>query len=83
MMDVDIRAARSAEAGHLTSIAFEAKRYWGYPEDWMKLWEDELTVLPDYVERNWVYLATSGDRPSVPAGRRLPLLVADVAPHCR
>jgi GNAT superfamily N-acetyltransferase len=61
-MDVDIRRARGAEAGDLTSIAFAAKRHWGYPEDWMKLWQDELTVLPDYVEHNRVYVATSGER---------------------
>jgi GNAT superfamily N-acetyltransferase len=54
---VIIRRALTTEAETLTQIAQEAKRYWGYPEHWLKLWQDDLTILPDFVDNNPVYVA--------------------------
>jgi GNAT superfamily N-acetyltransferase len=55
-----IRRARPAEAPALTRIAHAAKRHWRYPEDWIALWRDALTVTPWYVERRPVYCAEAG-----------------------
>ena len=52
-----IRRALTTEAEALTQIARDAKRYWGYPEHWLKVWQDDLTIRPDFVENNPVYVA--------------------------
>ena len=45
----------------LTQIAHDAKRYWGYPEHWIKHWHDELTISSDFVNTNDVYVLVSED----------------------
>ena len=56
-MDIAIRRARGDEAEALTRVAHAAKRYWGYPEAYIQLWKDDLTVTPDFVERQAVFCA--------------------------
>ena len=51
-----IRPASVDEAAVLTTIALEAKRYWGYPEHWIKHWESELTISSEYIRDNHVYV---------------------------
>jgi len=52
-----IRKASSEEADRLTQIAHEAKRYWGYPEHWIKHWQADLTISPEFIADNEVYAA--------------------------
>jgi len=52
-----IRRALPDEAETLTRIALDAKRYWGYPEHWIKHWESDLTVSSDFIRDNQVYVA--------------------------
>lgn len=52
-----IRAATVDEASVLTQIAFDAKRYWGYPEHWIKHWEADLTISPEFIRDNQVFVA--------------------------
>jgi len=52
-----IRVASTDEADLLTRIALDAKRYWGYPEHWIKHWEADLTISPEFIRDNHVYLA--------------------------
>lgn len=54
---VEIRNADSAEAARLTEIAFAAKRFWRYPDAWIEIWRDELTIEPDYIANNRVLCA--------------------------
>ena len=54
-----IRKAKTEDAAALTRIAHEAKRHWGYPEHWIERWQDDLTITPDYVAANRVYVAES------------------------
>jgi N-acetylglutamate synthase-like GNAT family acetyltransferase len=56
-----IRRATIDDTTVLTNIAHAAKRYWGYPEDWIKQWQHELTISNDFVIENEVYLLTSDD----------------------
>jgi len=51
-----IRNASPADVQALTTIALEAKRYWGYPEHWIKHWESELTISLEYIRDNHVYV---------------------------
>ena len=52
-----IRPAATSEASVLTNMALEAKRYWGYPEHWIKHWESDLTISSDFIHENHVYVA--------------------------
>ena len=51
------------DAGVLTRIAFAAKRYWGYPERWIEHWSESLTITPEFVSENEVYVVFSGGNP--------------------
>ena len=59
-MDAVIRRALPAEARALTRIAHAAKRHWKYPEAWIRLWRDALSLTPQFVERHPVYCAVAG-----------------------
>jgi N-acetylglutamate synthase-like GNAT family acetyltransferase len=52
-----IRKASTEDANALTKIALEAKRHWGYPEHWIKHWQEDLTITPDFVATNQVFVA--------------------------
>jgi hypothetical protein len=60
---VDILPATPEDADALACIAFAAKRYWGYPESWIKHWRDSLTITPEFIRNNAVYAAVSGGEP--------------------
>jgi GNAT superfamily N-acetyltransferase len=45
----------------LTEIAQAGKRHWGYPERWMQLWRDALTITANYISGNEVYIARIGE----------------------
>ena len=51
-----IRNASPEDASTLTTIALDAKRYWGYPENWIRLWESDLTISPEFIRDNHVYV---------------------------
>ena len=52
-----IRQASTDNADTLTQIALDAKRHWGYPEHWIKHWESDLTITPEFIKNNHVYVA--------------------------
>ena len=52
-----IRPAVDTEAATLTQIALDAKRHWGYPENWIKHWESDLTISTEFIAKNHVYVA--------------------------
>lgn len=56
-MTVETRRARRDDAETLTAIAHAAKRYWRYPEEWLRLWAEDLTVTPDFIDADRVYCA--------------------------
>ena len=51
-----IRPAAETEASVLTKVALDAKRYWGYPESWIRHWQSDLTVSPEFIRDNHVYV---------------------------
>jgi N-acetylglutamate synthase-like GNAT family acetyltransferase len=57
-----IRKATTEDAAALTTIAHDAKRHWGYPEHWIKHWQNDLTISPDFVTANPVYVAESENK---------------------
>ncbi|UCF40917.1 MAG: GNAT family N-acetyltransferase [Gemmatimonadota bacterium] len=41
----------------MTAVARAAKRHWGYPETWLAAWRNELTVDPDFIADEPVFVA--------------------------
>ena len=60
-MDIQIRRAKPDEADVLTEIAHAAKRHWGYPENWIEHWKHDLTITPDFITTNEMYVAVAGE----------------------
>ena len=56
-----IRKAATDNSEVLTHIALAAKRHWGYPEHWIKHWEADLTISPEFIRDNHVYVFEQGD----------------------
>jgi GNAT superfamily N-acetyltransferase len=56
-MNIAIRRAEPHEAAVLTTIAHAAKRHWNYPEDWIAQWEADLTITPEFIKDNEVFVA--------------------------
>lgn len=51
-----IRKAQISEAGTLTEISFGSKGYWGYPKAYFDIWSQELTISPEYIQNNDVFV---------------------------
>ena len=59
---MEIRKAKSNDSEVLSQIAQAAKKYWKYPENWLVLWKDALTVTPEFIIKNEVYAAIDGGK---------------------
>lgn len=56
-MNLIIREAQYTESKALTDISFASKRFWNYPDEYMDIWENELTITPSYIDQNLVFVA--------------------------
>src|SRR6266545_7843579 len=56
-MPIEIRRAQPHEAEMLTAIAYAAKRHWGYAEEWIQRWRDDLTITPEFISTDEVFVA--------------------------
>lgn len=45
----------------LTTITIQSKAHWGYSVEQMKLWTNDLTITPDYIEKNDVFCLVVDD----------------------
>jgi GNAT superfamily N-acetyltransferase len=59
-VQVTLRAATGDDADALTDLAHRAKAHWGYPENWMREWDPQLTILPGYIDMHDVWIAELG-----------------------
>jgi GNAT superfamily N-acetyltransferase len=59
---IKITRALPGDAAELSAIAYSAKAYWGYPESWLRQWDETLTITPGYVLGNPTFAAASGAR---------------------
>lgn len=57
--EIQIVKAAIEDAEKLTSIAYSSKKYWGYPEEWMELWREDLEISPAIIAENDSYKITS------------------------
>jgi GNAT superfamily N-acetyltransferase len=58
---VNLRRALAEEAGQLSEIALQAKSQWGYPENWIEHWKADLTITPEFITANEVFVAAEGN----------------------
>jgi GNAT superfamily N-acetyltransferase len=58
---MNIREACEEDADALTEIAFAAKRHWRYPENWVRQWQEALTITPEYISKNPTFVAAVED----------------------
>lgn len=61
-MDISIRKAVPHEADQLSTIAMQAKAYWGYTAEQLAHWKPFLTIKPDDVETHQVWVATDNNQ---------------------
>lgn len=54
---IRLRAAIPEDSSLLTSLAGASKKHWGYPDEWIRAWKDELTLSADYIADNLVVVA--------------------------
>lgn len=47
----------------MARISFAAKRYWGYQERWIRSWKEALTITPEFIRENEVYVAIAEGEP--------------------
>ena len=59
---MEIRRAKPSEADALSAVARTAKAYWGYPEEWLGQWKAELTITPEFIAANEVFVALVQER---------------------
>jgi GNAT superfamily N-acetyltransferase len=51
-----IRSAIIEDSETLTNISFESKGYWKYPKEYFEIWQNELTISQNYIQRNDVFV---------------------------
>jgi GNAT superfamily N-acetyltransferase len=52
-----IRSALESDSQKLTAISFSAKSFWPYPKSYFEIWKPELTITPEYIRENVVFIA--------------------------
>ena len=57
-----IRKGVVEDSSSLTDLARAAKASWGDPEAWLREWEPELTITPEFIRCNAVFVAESEGR---------------------
>ncbi len=62
-MSFDIIRGTPEHASILTDITVAAKRQWHYPEKWIELWLPVLTITPEYISENEVWMAIVDEVP--------------------
>ncbi len=58
-----MRRGQREDARELTRLSFASKGYWEYPEEWFQIWEKELTLTPEYMEENPVWVVEEPEAP--------------------
>ena len=58
MKGFSLKVAIPQDHKMLTELAIESKRYWNYPEEWIRGWMPELTITPGYIQTHHVYKLT-------------------------
>jgi predicted N-acetyltransferase YhbS len=60
-MRISIRLATPSDSERATELARTAKAHWGYPEEWLREWETDLTVTAKDIEKHATFVASLDD----------------------
>ena len=60
-IDITIENPKPEDVDELNKLMRASKRYWGYPDEWMELWEDELTIAPETIRERDFYAGRKGE----------------------
>lgn len=55
-MILTIDKANPEDARELSEISRASKKYWGYPEEWLELWKDEMAITPETIRSRDFYV---------------------------
>lgn len=56
-MSLTYRPAQLADLDAMSRVAVAAKRQWGYPDEWIELWRDQLQYTAETLAHQHVYCA--------------------------
>lgn len=59
MTDIKIRRATKDDVNDLSTLAMRSKAYWGYSKEYMDEFKHELTIKPEWIEKNPTFIAES------------------------
>jgi ribosomal protein S18 acetylase RimI-like enzyme len=54
--------ANITDGNALTVLTLKSKAYWGYTDDQIESWKDDLTISSDYVSNNQVFKLVADDK---------------------
>lgn len=57
-----INQAHTTDAQKISEVCFLSKAYWGYSKEQMENWRDDLTIGPDYIQKNKVFVLLNGGK---------------------
>jgi GNAT superfamily N-acetyltransferase len=58
-MNITIEKPRPEDAAELTNVIIASKSHWGYPEEWLDLWQEELTITPDAIRSREFFVGSN------------------------
>jgi len=56
-MNLTYKEATAADIPLLVKTAFDSKKYWGYPDEWMEMWRSQFDVTEGFIQENIVIKA--------------------------
>ncbi|MGI8889159.1 MAG: GNAT family N-acetyltransferase [Chthoniobacterales bacterium] len=59
---MEIIRASAADAARLSQLAQNAKAHWGYPASWLAEWRHQLTIAPEFIEKNATFVLRDDKR---------------------
>ena len=57
---MNIQPATQTDAQELTHLTKRSKAYWGYSATQIEIWNDELTITPNYLEESNTFVFANG-----------------------
>ena len=60
-MELVIEKPKPEEAEDLTRAVIASKKHWGYPDEWVDLWKDDLSVTPEAIRSREFYVGRNGE----------------------
>lgn len=57
-----VEKANRTDANAITELTIRSKDHWGYGKDQMEEWRAELTITPEYIDKNQVFKVTKEEQ---------------------